>query len=153
MAKNNYKAAFNTEAYKAAILVKSLIIGVIAGFAVAFFRFTLIHGAKVCFAVNDYARAHLHMLPLLLIALGALGALVGWVVSLNSMASGSGIPQVMGIVTGYFKGGWLSTLLTKFIGGALTSFGGLSVGREGPSIQIGAAIAEGFRREDFVFEY
>jgi len=144
MAENNYKATFNLESYKAAIMLKSLLIGAMSGFMVALFRFTLIHGAKTCFAVNDYVRAHLYMLPVLFIALAALGALVGYIVSLNNMASGSGIPQVMGIVTGYFKDNWLASLLTKFIGGALTSFGGLSVGREGPSIQIGAAVAEGF---------
>jgi len=144
MAENNYKAALNLESYKISILLKSLLIGAVAGISVAFFRFCLDHAAKICIGANAYVRMHLGLLPLLLLALAVLGMMVGFIASKNNLVSGSGIPQVMGIVTGYFKGNWLSTLVTKFIGGVLTILSGLSVGREGPSIQIGAAVAEGF---------
>lgn len=44
---------------------------------------------------------------------------------------------------GYFKPQWVSTLIWKFLGGAVTVFAGLSVGREGPSIQLGSSVANG----------
>jgi H+/Cl- antiporter ClcA len=59
------------------------------------------------------------------------------------MISGSGIPQVKGVIMGYFKNNWLSTLIAKFFGGAVSILAGLSLGREGPSIQLGACVAQG----------
>ncbi len=56
-------------------------------------------------------------------------------------AAGSGIPQVK---SAFWKElGWipLRSVLAKFIGGVLSIGGGHSVGREGPSIYIGAGVA------------
>ena len=61
--------------------------------------------------------------------------------------SGSGIPQVKGLLQGCFNQKWLPTLCMKFIGGALTAAGGLSVGREGPSIQLGACVGQGISKK------
>ena len=83
------------------------------------------------------------MLPLWIAILALLGLAAGFMVSRNDMITGSGIPQVKGIMAGYFKDGWLKTLLMKFAGGALAVGAGLSLGREGPSVQMGACIAEG----------
>ncbi len=63
--------------------------------------------------------------------------------SKNRSISGSGIPQVKGTLLGYFNYHWFNTLWSKFSGGAIAIFAGLSVGREGPPIQLGACVAEG----------
>ena len=39
---------------------------------------------------------------------------------------------------------WQNVLPFKFLGGLLTLGGGLTLGREGPSVQIGAAVGQGF---------
>ena len=59
------------------------------------------------------------------------------------MISGSGIPQVEGEVTGKLKQNWKRVLPAKFFGGFLCMLGGLSLGREGPSIQLGAMAGRG----------
>ena len=59
------------------------------------------------------------------------------------MISGSGIPQVEGILTRNLKINWFSVLMYKFVGGLICLCAGLSVGREGPSVQMGACIGEG----------
>ena len=41
---------------------------------------------------------------------------------------------------------WLSVLVSKILGCALSIGGGLALGREGPSIQIGAMVGKGFAR-------
>ena len=69
---------------------------------------------------------------IVLVILAILGALVGFMVRREPMISGSGIPQVEGELIGKLKMNWLKILIYK------------SLGREGPSVQMGAAVGEGF---------
>ena len=62
------------------------------------------------------------------------------------MASGSGIPQVQGELKGYLNQNWHRVLCSKIIGGTLCILGGLSLGREGPSVQLGAMAAKGIAK-------
>ena len=82
---------------------------------------------------------------LILMALAA-----GWLVKKEPMISGSGIPQVEGEMAGHLDQKWWRVMIGKFIGGVLCIFGGLSLGREGPSVQLGAmagkGISKGFKR-------
>ena len=59
------------------------------------------------------------------------------------LISGSGIPQVKALLMKQIKFNWFYELLSKFFGGLLSIGSGLSLGREGPSIHIGAQISEG----------
>lgn len=59
----------------------------------------------------------------------------------DPMIYGSGIPQVEGVLANKLKMNPLSVLIRKFIGGTLCIGADLSVRREGPSIQLGAAIS------------
>lgn len=61
-------------------------------------------------------------------------------------AGGSGIPQVKGIILGALRMRWFRILWVKLIGGILGIGLGLSLGREGPSIQLGAVTAQGCSR-------
>ena len=72
-----------------------------------------------------------------------LGSIVCLLVKSEPLIKGSGIPQVEGQLQGYFNPRWLRVLLKKFAGGCLCILGGLSLGREGPSIQLGALAAQG----------
>ena len=58
------------------------------------------------------------------------------------LSGGSGIPQIEGEMQGIFDMPAWRTLIAKYIGGSLTSFGGFSVGREGPSIQVAGAVGK-----------
>jgi H+/Cl- antiporter ClcA len=68
------------------------------------------------------------------------------IVAIEPMSAGSGIPQVKGTILGVMRMHWLKILVGKFVGGVLAIGAGLSLGREGPSVQLGAVIGQGFSR-------
>lgn len=74
------------------------------------------------------------------------GLIVAIMVKKEPMISGSGIPQLEGILGNKLKINWLKVLIYKFLGGVLSLSAGLSVGREGPSVQMGGTIGEGFSK-------
>jgi CIC family chloride channel protein len=67
--------------------------------------------------------------------------LAAWLVRrFSPEASGSGIPHVEAQVSGQWSGHPLNIILVKFTGGILAISTGLALGREGPSVQIGASL-------------
>lgn len=52
-------------------------------------------------------------------------------------SAGSGIPQIEANALGRLPVPWVRTMLAKFSEGVLCAFGGVSVGREGPSVMLG----------------
>ncbi|MCI5687811.1 MAG: ClC family H(+)/Cl(-) exchange transporter [Emergencia sp.] len=62
------------------------------------------------------------------------------------LCTGSGIPQVKGELLGQMEQNWWQVICAKFVGGICAIGAGLSLGREGPSIQLGAMVGKGFSR-------
>ncbi|HWF43446.1 MAG TPA: H(+)/Cl(-) exchange transporter ClcA, partial [Candidatus Kapabacteria bacterium] len=58
-------------------------------------------------------------------------------------ASGSGIPHIRAVLARKRTIEWRRLLPVKFIGGVLGLGAGLSLGREGPTVQMGACVGEG----------
>ena len=110
----------------------------------ALFRLTLtqadwLRGAFVAWAHGEGVAG----LLLVVVALAAAAALAAWLVRRFSPdAAGSGIPQVEETLSGDEPAKPLRSASVKFLGGVLAIGGGLALGREGPSVQMGAAIGE-----------
>jgi CIC family chloride channel protein len=61
-------------------------------------------------------------------------------------ASGSGVQRVEAIIRGEARRLNLDVLPVKFVGGVLALGAGLALGREGPTVQMSAALGEGWAR-------
>ena len=77
-------------------------------------------------------------LPLFLLMWGIL-IFVSWLVKKMPLITGGGIPQTRGVINGRvaYKHPFIE-VIAKFVGGILALSTGLSLGREGPSVQIGS---------------
>ncbi|MDR2160164.1 MAG: ClC family H(+)/Cl(-) exchange transporter [Treponema sp.] len=127
-----------------AVVLESILIGFIAGFVIAGFRLFL--------GQADILRSRLyHALPLLpwywtfswTAALVLAGLFLGWAAKIRPMIRGSGIPQIKGALHGKMALNPAAELPLKLVAGMLGLGAGLSLGREGPSIQMGAYVGQG----------
>lgn len=124
----------------------AIVIGVLCGFAAVLFKH-LVHGLQILFwGEAEIALVALQALsPWRLLLMPALGGLlVGPIVYFFAReARGSGVPEVMAAVA--VQQGILRAriIFAKAAASALTIASGGSAGREGPIIQIGAAIGSG----------
>lgn len=131
------------------ILPKALVVGIVAGLLASAFRAALAAVEAHRLALLSQYRPEIRI-PLA-IALGAAGGAVGlWLVRRFAPdASGSGIPQLKGFVLGERGIEWRRLLPVKFFAGVIGIGGGLALGREGPTIQMGGAtglmVSEWFR--------
>lgn len=77
------------------------------------------------------------------VAVAACAAAARWLVRLVPEAGGSGVQRVEGVMRGEFPPARARVLPAKFVGGALALGSGLVLGREGPTVQMGATIGDG----------
>ena len=122
-------------------------LGVLTGNVVAAFRWLLQTADVMRPGFYVFLKENMaYALPFFAV-LFIVGLLLWKIVKLEPMISGSGIPQVKGILLGEMHMRWAHVVLLKFIGGVLAiGVGGMSLGREGPSVQLGACVGQGIGR-------
>lgn len=123
------------------ILPRAALVGLLAGLVAIAFRAALAIMEIVRLELIEWA----HQFSfgwLFLIAFGALAALVAvaLVRNIEPAASGSGIPHLEAVLRRYREMNWRRILPVKFLGGAIAIGGGLALGREGPTVQMGGAV-------------
>ncbi len=126
------------------LLLGGLSVGVVSGLVITAYRLGI---ERVGEGLREFlltARGD-PLKALLYVGIMALmGVAAALCLKLAPLISGSGIPQVAAQLAGYLKVRWQRVLPFKFLGGILTLGGGLTLGREGPSVQLGAAVGQAF---------
>ena len=126
------------------LALEGVFTGVACAFVICLFRLSRDSAAPVIASWLSTWKEHWYTAPLWLFILIASARFLGWLVRRVPLISGSGIPQTELIVRGRLhisRREWLRILPAKFTGCLVSTLGGLSLGREGPCIQMGAATA------------
>ena len=132
--------------FRYALVAEGVMVGALAGFVVVLFRVLLEKAAQLLALALAFGRANSWFVPVWFAILLAAAFVVALLLRWEPYISGSGIPQVEGEMQGQLKPNWWHVLAAKYAGGLLAIGCGLSLGREGPSIQLGAMTAKGFSR-------
>lgn len=147
-----YVALDNWHTFRLRLFIEGIFVGIFGGLCISLFRFLLGEAEALriyaynAFLIPAVAKENFISLCLWAAALVVTGFLLYRMCLYAPMAGGSGIPQVKGVILGLYKMKWFRILWVKIIAGALGIGAGLSLGREGPSIQIGAVAGQGLSR-------
>lgn len=121
-------------------------VGVLGGLAIVLFRLALQGAGTLLQTAVAYGGAHPLFIPvwfgILLLICYLVYRLVRWEPSI----AGGGVTPVEEELAGHGDPCWWKTLLAKLAGSVLCMGCGLSLGREGPSVQLGAMAGKGFSR-------
>lgn len=132
--------------FQVSLVWEGALVGLFAGALVTLYRLALTWAERLLRSViATFGESPLHIAfwfcALIVMAL-VVAALVRW----EPATSGSGIPQVDAEVMGAMEAPWHRVILAKFLEGTLGAIGGLSLGREGPSVQLGGMAGKGVSR-------
>lgn len=120
----------------------AILTGIITGVVTIPYRYLIeksIYIRKIMFSHDQTLLFHIGVIGVLF----AIVVLINKFIEIYPLISGSGIPQARGQTYGRFKMKYpVKDFTLKFIGGILGISSGFSLGREGPSVQVGALIGE-----------
>lgn len=128
------------------LILEGMAVGVLSGIVIVLFRLSISKAEECMALLRGFAEKRAFMAAALFFMIFALAMLCAFLVKKEGMISGSGIPQVKGEMTDRIETKWYKVLAFKFIGATAAIGAGLSVGREGPSVQLGAMVGKGFSR-------
>lgn len=138
--KTLFKHVDKTQLY---YILKGVLVGLLTGGIVSIFRLAIEKFGELTEQVYLHSQQEPLYLAFILAASIIIAIFVGFLIKSDPDIKGSGIPQVEGQLQGELTVSWFSVLWKKFIGGVLSVGSGLFLGREGPSIQLGAVVGEG----------
>ena len=128
------------------LTVQGIMVGIFAGLMVCLYRYLLYGSENILRDYLSVINGNLIYTILFFIALVIMGLLVDFLTKWEADSSGSGIPQVYAEVKGHMEANWAKVLVSKIAAGVLTALGGLSLGPEGPSVQIGGMAGKGIAK-------
>lgn len=142
-----YRFFSDSSNFKWKMALKSLMAGAAAGLLAVIYRLATEKCTDFASAIYAYIKIHPIFIFVWVIAALAVGLLIAWLIKLEPMASGGGVPQVEGVVLYGMKMKWYAVVIIRYVAGVLGALFGLSFGPEGPSIQLGTAVNQGLSKK------
>lgn len=132
------------------LLFGSLLVGIFTGVIISLFRYGLLFFEKLrpWIYPKDFFITH-NVLENVCAVFGYLvffiflAKFLAALMKFEPNSSGSGVAQVKGLLAGKLTINWGRVLLTKLIGSLCTIGFGMSLGKQAPSMQLGACIGQG----------
>ncbi len=124
--------------FQVALIGEGLLVGLLGGGVVTLYRLCLSFAEAQMRSITESIAGNWPYMALWFGILLILMAAVCLLMKFEPYTAGSGIPQTNAEVMGSADMPWYRVLPVKFIQGVLVAFGGLSMGREGPAVQLGA---------------
>lgn len=134
----------NSEAFF--LVIRGLEVGLFAGLIAVLYRYMLSVAEDGLDKVLTFIHGSWWKIAIWFGILWLIGTFVCYIIKWEPASGGSGIPQVTGEVKGRMSPSWWKVLVAKLIGGTASVFAGLSLGREGPSVQLGGMAAKGIAK-------
>lgn len=128
------------------LTIQGIMVGIFAGLMVCLYRFLLAGSENILRDYLSIINGNVLYIVLFFIALVVMGLLVDFLTKWEADSAGSGIPQIYAEVKGHMEANLAKVLFSKITSGVLTALGGLSLGPEGPSVQIGGMAGKGIAK-------
>ena len=125
------------------VLTRGALCGVAVGAVVTVFNRLLTLAADFAVMTAAAARSEEWRSALYILGLFALGVFMHFFLKAFPEGRGSGIPRTESVARGRGNASWWRLAFSTVVGSTLSFFAGLSVGAEGPSVQLGGGIGEG----------
>lgn len=128
------------------LVFEGILVGIFGGGVVTLYRLSLSTAEKALRFATGFALGKPVLMVIWFVVLALLMLLVGALVRWEPATTGSGIPQVDAEVVDRLDMPWHRVIVAKFIEGTACALAGLSLGREGPSVQLGGMAGKGVSR-------
>lgn len=125
------------------VLTFSSIAGAVVGVVVSFFNILLDLIRERSSELAKLVNENLPYLPLYILGALLIAVVMYFLIKKLPEARGSGVPRSEAMLVGKKNLNWLHMAAGTIIGSVLSFGAGLSVGAEGPSVQLGASLGEG----------
>lgn len=132
--------------FQVSLVWEGALVGAFGGLVVTLYRISLSWAERTVRAITSFASTSPLLVTGWFCVLALLALVVGSLVRWEPDTSGSGIPQIDAEVMGAKSMRWYKVLPAKFAEGILGALGGLSLGREGPSVMLGGMAGKAVSR-------
>lgn len=143
---NKYNGIAGRHSFKLKIIFESAAVGIITGLIISLLRLLVDKSGNLINNIYNTLTLKYLLIPVWIFILIITGYVTGLIIKKQPMIRGSGIPQVEAVIHENFEENWWKVILGKFSGTVLAIGSGLSMGIEGPSVQIGSAVGHGFSK-------
>lgn len=136
------KIRYSYKSKEMSTILSFVVTGIIVGLAIGFFK-QAIHfvSVRMIDLISEVKDKPIYAFGIILLFI-IIGTFIYFLSKRDPNINGSGIPIIYGMLDDKFAVDSPKTLLRKFLASTITIGSGLTLGREGPSVQIGGLIGD-----------